>query len=58
MSPAPSRFSLADMNVYTALLGVATLVLLVAVIWVAMSNIDQTSTGGGGGSMFGSVSTR
>ena len=47
-----------DMSIYTALLGVAAFVLLVSVAWVALANMAQTEAGGGGGSMFGIVSSR
>ena len=46
------------MSIYTALLGVAAFVLLVSVVWVALANMAQTEAGGGGGSMFGLVSSR
>ncbi|MFM1890431.1 MAG: hypothetical protein RLZZ565_1188 [Planctomycetota bacterium] len=47
-----------EMTIYTALLGVAAFVLLVSVVWVGLANMAQTEAGGGGGSMFGLVSSR
>ncbi|MGA0871723.1 MAG: hypothetical protein ACO3Y3_02660 [Phycisphaerales bacterium] len=47
-----------EMTIYTALLGVAAFVLLVSVVWVGLANMGQTEAGGGGGSMFGLVSSR
>ena len=47
-----------EMSIYTALLGVAAFVLLVSVVWVGLSNMGQTEAGGGGGSMWGLVSSR
>jgi membrane protein involved in colicin uptake len=47
-----------EMTIYTALLGVAAFTLLVSVVWVALANMSQTEAGGGGGSMFGLVSSR
>lgn len=47
-----SSGSSGDMNVFTALLGAAALVLLAAVIWVMLANIDQAD------SMFGLVAAR
>ena len=47
-----------EMTIYTALLGVAAFVLLVSVVWVGLANMGQSEAGGGGGSMFGLVSSR
>lgn len=52
MSPSGTRGSSGEMNVFTAMLAAAALVLLAAVVWVMLSNMDQA------GSMFGLVSSR
>ena len=57
-SKGSNRGSGGDLNIYSALLGAASLALLVAVIWVAMANMEQSSAGGMGGSMFDLVSSR
>ena len=52
MSPSGPRGGSGEMNVFTAMLGAAALVLLAAVVWVMLANMDQS------GSMFGVVSAR
>jgi hypothetical protein len=52
MSPSGPRGGSGEMNVFTAMLGAAALVLLAAVVWVMLANMDQS------GSMFGVVSSR
>lgn len=52
MSPSGSRGSSGELNVFTAMLGAATLVLLAAVVWVMLANMDQA------GGMFELVSSR